>query len=244
MNRTLPLLASFALTASVFAALPPVSPGERVLFSDDFADNRQKWSLVSSVNKSGAPVAGQAAIVASEWTAALPADMTSVTSTAPLQPAIHLKNGRVTVYMSAKVSNHEGTDGSRFSVALNEPEGRKGFVRLVVRPAANAFLEFRDETGAGQAVQTESTRAYFRPDSEPRIFKLVITPAPEGKGPATVEAFRYDPKTKSYASLGLAERAASIKTGELHSLTLYSRNGEDGAAWIDSVVVTQGGPAR
>lgn len=243
-SRLVLLLATALASAAVHAALPPVTPGERVLFSEDFADNRQKWSAVSTVNKTGAPAQAQAAIGNSEWTAALPADTVAVTSTAAIKPAVLLKNGPVSVYLSAKVADHEGTDGNRFSVALNETEGRRGFVRLVIRPAANGFIEFRDDAGGGQTASLESTRAYFKPDSEPRLFKLVLTPAPDAQGPATAEAFRYDAKTKSYVSLGVAERSVWLKTGELHSVSLHTRNGENGAAWIDSVVVTQGAPRR
>jgi hypothetical protein len=150
--------------------------------------------------------------------------------------------------VSAKVADHRGTDGSRFSVALHEGDPSNSHVRLLIRPATNGFIDFRDESGAGQSVSIDSTRAYFEPDSdsesEPRIFKLTLTPASDGRGLATAVAFRYDAATKTYVSIGTVDQLVSLKSGEFRTVALFSRNGENGAVWIDSVVVTQSGGTR
>lgn len=242
MSRLAPLLAALALLPiAALATLPPVTPGERVVFSDDFADNRNQWSSVAVVNKVGAGVTTQAAIGNSEWTASLE-DSVAATSTAILKTPLNLKNGPVSVYLAARVDNPEGVEGNRFSVSLNEPEGRRGFVRFVTRPAANGFLEFRDAAGAGQSVASQSTRALFRADVA-QIIKLTIRPAADAKSLASAEVFFYDMKSRTYQSVAAADGVVALG-GELRSLSLFSRNGADGLVWIDSVVVTQGGPSR
>lgn len=235
-------LASLFLATVAPAALPPVAPGERALFTEDFADNRNTWSSVAVIGKTGTPANGQATLADSSWTPSI-ADSGTVTSTAPIKPAIKLQNGPVTVYFSVSVLDSEGTEGNRFGVAVNESEGTRGFVRLLTRPAAGGFLDYRDHTGSAQSTPVEGARAYFATGTGMRHFKFTITPAVDGRSPATVEAFRYDPKAKVYVSLGIADKAALLKSGELQSVTLWARNGENGAIWIDSIVVTQS-PAR
>ena len=244
--RTFPPASLFAwlvlAALPALGALPPVSPGERVVFSDDFADNRNQWSAVAVVNKTGAPATIQAAIANSEWTSSKQ-DSIAVTSTVVLKSPLRLKSGPVSVYLSVKVTDLNGTDGNRFGVALNEPAPNRGFVRLLTRPSANGFIEFRDSAGAGQSTPIESPRRVFDGVGT-GVFKLTIKPAADGKSPAAAEAFYYNPKTKAYQSLGAVESQVSLPGGELNSVTLFFRNGENGPVLIDSVAVTQSAAAR
>jgi len=236
------LLVSLLAVTAATAALPPIAPGERALFTEDFADNRNLWSSIAVIGKTGKPATGQATLADSSWTPSI-ADSGTVTSTAPIKPSIKLQNGPVTVYFSVSVLDPDGTEGNRFGVALNESEGTRGFVRLLIRPAAGSFLDYRDHTGGAQSTPVEGARAYFATGTGMRHFKFTITPAADGRSPATAEAFRYDPKTKVYVSLGMADKAVGLKTGDFQSVALWSRNGDNGVIWIDSIVVTQS-PAR
>ena len=243
LRSTVLLAVGLLAAAPGTAALPPVGAGERVVFTEDFADNRNTWSAVAVLGKTGKPANGQAALADSCWTPSIQ-DSGAVLSTAPLKPAIKLQDGPVSVYFAASVANPEGTEGNRFGVAINEAESARGFVRLIVRPAASAFLEYRDIGGAGQSASIQTTQAAFTTGSGPRNFKFTITPSADGRAPATAEAFAYDPKTKAYVSLGAVQNLVSLKTGEFQSLTLFSRNGDQGVVWIDSVVITQSAARR
>src|SRR5690606_16537198 len=105
--------------AGMHAALPPVTSGERVVFSDDFLDNRHQWSSVAVVNTTGQPAVGQVAILKSEWTASI-SDSGIVTSSVTLTTAPNLAEGPISIYVSATVADNEGAENNRFSIALHE----------------------------------------------------------------------------------------------------------------------------
>ncbi len=237
------LLALTLCTPSVRANMPTISSGEKVLFSDDFPDNRNFWSPVAVINKTGSPATGNGTIINSEWGPSI-ADLKSVSSSVTIKPVPNLKNGPISVYMMVRVDDGEGIDNNRFGLSLHEPDDLRGFIQLMTRPANKGFLEYRDENGAGASTSIDSASEIFRSTSSPRAFKFTVTPSADGKGPASAEAFYEDTKTKKYVSLGSAKNAVWLKSGELPKLTLWVRNGDNGAVWFDAVIVTQAPPKR
>src|SRR5690606_6990542 len=102
-------------------------------------------------------------------------------------------------------------------------------------PRADAFLQYRDDAGKG--VSTSVDRVVFPDSSTFQHFKLTLSPGATRDGPATLEAFRYDPDASAYVSIGEAFEAVHLDTRVFDALSLYTRNGH--AAYVDALVITQ-----
>lgn len=216
------------------ASLPPLSKGEKVVFSEDFADNRHRWTNVSVVNGSGPESIGQAAIARSIWSPSQPGDNGQFSSQAVLPGPVRLAEGSISVYVRARVDDPSSVEGSRFSFTLDENEGNR-FVGILIRPRANTFIQYREAAGKGQSTSVD--RVVFRDAATFEHFKLTLSAGVTPDGPATAEAFRYDADASAYVSLGEAFGAVALSTRVFNSLTLYTRNGH--AVHIDAIVVTQ-----
>lgn len=232
----------FSLLATPFAlaSLPVIPPGETVVFSDDFEDNRAAWSFVSVVNGAGDPAPMRARIADSTWSPSQPGTSSiksSVESVHALATPIKVVEGPVSIYMSVRVNAPKGGDGSRFSVNLQEA-GKGSFVGLVIRPGVNGFLHYRNEEG--KAVSAKLGGSVFANPNYFYQFKLTVSAAWNVNGSiGRAEAFFYDDETQKYVSLGTVDESIAFKTGLLSDLIIQNRNGDDGAAAFDSVVVTQ-----
>ncbi|WFB36197.1 hypothetical protein P3T73_00255 [Kiritimatiellota bacterium B12222] len=110
------LMMCFCLGA-VQAAIVP-SSGETILFSDDFSDNSNGWSNITTA-------AGGASISDGVWKAADGLNTGSVTSSVTLPSQINLKDGDVSVYFRASVNDRWSNE--RFGVSLTDGSSQAGF---------------------------------------------------------------------------------------------------------------------
>lgn len=236
------LLVLAAACTSVHAALPVIPAGERVVFSDDFADNHNAWTNLAVINGKGEPASTKADLVKSEWTPSL-ADHATVGSVVTFKTPIALGKGVLSLYMCVRIGDIEGVEGSRFWMTLNESAFQNHFAGLVIRPAANGAILYRNDLGTGDSTSTASTRDFLRDSSTAYTFKLTLTASADGKGPASAEAFYYNIRSAKYVSLGKADAAVFLKSGIFTSFAINCRNGENGTVWFDSVAVTQSAAA-
>ncbi len=229
------------VSLAAHAALPPLALGDRTVLADDFTDNHNAWTNVAVVNAGGAPATGKARIAASDWSSSVH-DGTAVSSVLAFKTPLDLAQGPVSLYMTVRVDVPDGTDNNRFSIGLQEAAGTPAcFVRLQIRPAAAGSIEYRNPEGLGQFTAITHTQQFLTTATAYYSFRLTVTGAEKGKGPATAEAFYYDARAAKYVSLGLAQSAVSLATGLFGTLVLNSRNGANGgAAYFDAVAVTQG----
>ncbi|AWI09332.1 hypothetical protein [Ereboglobus luteus] len=238
-RRVLPRIHALAVLAAgvftlsaVHAALPVVSDGETVVFSEDFADNSNKWTSVA-----GEPVVKHALIADSFWGPSIISDGKDVASNAYLPKIVDLADGPISVYFRVRTENPRGTDGSRFEITLRESTGNH-LVTLSLRPALPVGIAYRDPAGKGTRTNVGSTSRLFKKPGALVSFKLVVTPGKD-RFPATAEVFYYDETKAVYTSLGKAADVVNLTTGKFNRLSIFSRNGEKGATWFDSVAVAQ-----
>lgn len=235
------MIAAFAagmfLMSAIHAALPVVTQGETVVFSDDFADNNNKWTSVAGVNGSGEPIVKHASIADSFWGPSIVSDGKDVASNAYLPKIVDLADGPISVYFRVRTENPKGTDGSRFEITLRESTGNH-LVTLSFRPALPVGIAYRDPAGKGTRTNVGSTSRLFKKPDALVSFKLVVSPGKD-RFPATAEVFYYDEAKAAYASLGKAADVVNLTTGKFNRLSIFSRNGDKGATWFDSMVVAQ-----
>lgn len=230
---TCALVALLAFPSALHAVLPVISSGEISIFSDDFTDNANNWTAVSVVNGSGTATSATASIDNGVWSPAFAGDKTAVNSVYHFDNDINVLNGPISLYMRVRVDETSKSDGSRFSITMDESTGSR-FVRLQVRPAASGSIEYRDNTGGGAS--TETTSIAFSNASTFYDFKVTLTPGSDLAEPASAEAFYYDTDLVSYVSIGSASNLVYLNTGIFDRITINSRN--DGAAYFDSVAIT------
>ena len=225
------------------AALPVVSPGERIVFSDDFTANANAWTNIAVINGTGTGATGKASLTQSDWGPSI-ADRKSVSSAYVFKTPLNVSAGAgtVSVYMRVRVDQPDGIETNRFSVTLNESIGAPScFVRLEIRPADTGSLSFRNAAGTAEFVKTSVTRGFFKTFEDYRVFKLTLRVTDGLKGAITTEGFYFDAKTAKYVSLGAVPPGKILlRNGIFDRLVMDNRNGEGGPAWFDSVVVTQG----
>jgi hypothetical protein len=213
-------LCCVALSAS--AALPRVSPGEVIIFSDDFGDSTQGWGVVK-----GEPLIDTDASVFGPDIGADGMIKSMLELAQPVQ-----FSGKVTsIYIKARVDNTTDANASRFGVALLPR--RIGFV---IYPGRNAVLEYKD--AEWNTLFSKLDRLRF-PDTETfHDIKLSITPDAIDPTLGTAELFYYNVYTARYESLG---QAKGVSLESANKLELFERNdaSSSGAAYFDAVVLTQ-----
>lgn len=221
------------------AELPPISPGETIVFSDDFVDNRHSWTAIVSTDLSSPGTVNQARIVDSVWSPAEPGGesiKSTVESVHVFATPLDLADGPVSVYLSARVDEPRGGDGNRFNVALHEAK-RASFASLNIRPGMNTFVDYRGD--AAKAVSAKMPAVRFT-EGVCRRLKFTVAASWNVDGfIGRIEAFLYDEDARRYVSLGSADESVIFKTGRLEQIALVARNGVSGFAYIDSVAVTR-----
>ncbi len=213
-------LCCLALSAS--AALPRISPGEDIIFSDDFGDSSQGWGVLKGqplIDTSASvfgPDAGADGMIKSMLELAEPIEF----------------SGKVTsIYMKARVDNTGDANASRFGVAFLPRR-----IGVVIHPGRSAVLEYKDAEWQTLFAELDSLRF---PDTETyHDIKLSITPDANDPTMGTAELFYYNAYTVRYESLG---QGKGVSLERATKLELFERNdaASNGAAYFDAVVVTQ-----
>jgi len=222
----------FSACVSAHATLPVISSGETLVFSDDFTGNGAGWTNVAV-----SATSGSAAIGSSLWSPSITGDATAVTSSATLSQTLNIANGPISLYLRARTDSITSADNGRFSLRLSESTGNR-YWDVLIRPGAASVVEYRNS--AGGAATTNLSSAIFANTSTFYDFKITLSLVDNSiANLATAEVFVYNTSTSSYTSLGVASSAISLNTGVFNLLTLYSRNNAGGAAYIDSVAITQ-----
>jgi hypothetical protein len=220
------------------AGLPPIATDEKILFSEEFDDNNNKWTNIATVNGAGRPLTKRAGMTNSLWSPSYPGNGEIVQSDCILPKIINLADGPVSLHASVCTNNIDGTDGSRIEITLKEA-GKNNSITYLVRPAINGFIKFRDAGWEMRLVSMARTARVFNADDAFRALKLTLS-AGSRPGVATAEVFYYDDAEEAYVSLGKVGDLISLKTGRIGGIQILSRNA-DGVASFDSLVVTQGG---
>jgi hypothetical protein len=230
------LALSFTVTVAR-AELPAIPADEKIIFSEDFTDNKNGWTNVVTPDNAAA---SKAVIVNSAWGPSIPkTKLVGSRHTFDRQPS--LSEGPITIYLSARVDDIAGQDSGRFGIQMTEAAGNK-MIGLGIRPGNAWFFSYRDKGGAGQTVFMPGTAKLFKDTQNYHQFKITVTAPAGGISPATAEVFYYDAAASQYVSLHSAGGAVALDTGEFGRIDINCINAEAGGAYFDSIVITQTRP--
>jgi hypothetical protein len=232
LRSSLCVLFSFFACSWAQAILPVISTGETVVFSDDFTSNSTGWTNV--VNSA---TTGSAFIDNSLWSPSVAGNGLAVTSTATLSPTLNIANGSISLYLRFRTDGITSTDAGKLTFSLSESTGNR-FVSFAIRPNAATVVEYRNSAGTRISVNLAS--ATFADTSTFRDFKITLSVTDNDyNNPATAEVFVYNTTTSAYTSLGVVSSLIDLDSGVFNLLTLLARNNTNGAAYIDSIAITQ-----
>jgi hypothetical protein len=178
-----------------------------------------------------------ASINNSVWSASIAGDTNSVTSNATLSQALNIANGSISLYLRLRTDGITSGDAGKLTFSLSESTGNR-FVSFAIRPNVATVVEYRNS--AGTRLSTNLASATFADTSTFRDFKITLSVTDNDyTNPATAEVFVYNTTTSAYTSLGVVSSLIDLDTGVFNLLTLLARNNTGGAAYIDSIAVTQ-----
>ena len=233
-------LAFLVVATSTIGAVPTPPPKEeQVVIMEDFNDNQNKWSNITTVNDHGSPSIKSVAITKSTWTPSESGpNSTEVASIHSFKGPINPSTGKISIVFRAKIQSTKSVDAGRFGVAINETSGNQ-FIRFNVRPGTTGSIQYRNDAGDLLTRKIDSSRTFLKDTNVYYTYKVTISPAKAKEGPVSAEAFYFDAAVGEYVSLGSLQSEIPLKTGLFGSLTIFSRNGENGAATFDSILMRQ-----
>ncbi|MBC2604316.1 hypothetical protein [Puniceicoccus vermicola] len=224
------------------AALPLISEGDAILFSDDFNDNSSGWTNISVVNGTGVATSGTGEIDASAWSPAAPGDNSEVASTLVLPESVNVLDGDISVYFRVSAFDVSVIEVNKFSVRFSESTGDRLF-GTTQRPMAAqvSSLDYRNSSGGFVTSNLSSEAPMVSEEYMDMKLSLSLNGESVDDG-ATIQMYYFDTTSSDYVSLVMVSSGVDLNTGIFNKLYINSRNGADGAVSFDSIVVAQAIP--